>query len=455
MTSPVKTQAKDNLINAVQQLRSLVCRTRNMLLLRASAAKGAALCQSPTVYVRNTNCARTAVCICLCLLFYHSVSWSQEKQDPVQLSTIAYRKAEKGDIKEAVELWRQVVDKLPEKQKLAVMVNLGLGYKTLGELPEAWYYLTRYLSKTSGQDPEVSAWVKEVQGQLVRTHTKITIVCKPQGATIQLRGVRYLCPLQWWFKPGRHTVRVEKSGYERKVVALDIQKGRAKAVYHVELKPTVEYGILEIIGPQKGAKVVVNGKVVGKIPFKGKIQAGAHKIEVRLEGFDVWRKEVQLSGGKRVVEKVVLKQLKTTPDKQLSPPSSRIAKQKLSQKPGIIRWALLGGGLALVGVGGLLHYTAYTKNQDLRKKYPADQNLGQTEFEKNAKEYEKQFEDEVVPLRIASYALYGVGAGAAIAGGILVFVQTRHDRAKNKESQFHITPMPLVKGSGIAIQWIF
>lgn len=112
------------------------------------------------------------------------------------------------------------------------------------------------------------------------------------------------------------------------------------------------------------------------------------------------------------------------------------------------KWVVLGSGLAIVATGGILHGVASARNDNLHDKYPPDPgNPG------NLDSYNKAFDREVVPMRTASYVMYGVGGAAAATGAVLLLLDL--DKSEEKTTAWRITPQALPGGATVTLEWRF
>lgn len=112
------------------------------------------------------------------------------------------------------------------------------------------------------------------------------------------------------------------------------------------------------------------------------------------------------------------------------------------------KWALLGGGLALVATGGTLQYMAHTTNEGLRAQFPTF-----PEGCINKKLYNDAYNKEVVPLKITAWAMYGVGGATAIAGVIWLALDEKNKAVES--SAWHIAPQLLSDGAAVSFDWRF
>jgi len=85
-----------------------------------------------------------------------------------------------------------------------------------------------------------------------------------------------------------------------KPAAPSVEKPAAKSAVKADPKKTAQVpGTLVFATRPAGARVLIDGKDVGKTPFTAsKVVAGAHTIEFRLTGFRPWSKSVTVGAGK-------------------------------------------------------------------------------------------------------------------------------------------------------------
>jgi len=169
----------------------------------------------------------------------------QPKPTPEDRFNQAVEMAKTGDYEEAVEICREVIERLPASEHSRVHKLLGYAYKKLDMFPNAWHYLTRYLESSGKEDTTAGGWLQEVEATLKRTHVKVTFTCEPPGTTISLPA-SLTCPLTWWFVPGKHLVRADSPGYKPRNVEVDVRERGDSGARKIRLtalaqrKPPVE-----------------------------------------------------------------------------------------------------------------------------------------------------------------------------------------------------------------------
>jgi len=97
-------------------------------------------------------------------------------------------------------------------------------------------------------------------------------------------------------KPGKYKIEVKMEGYEvwSENVQLDIGKQKV-------LSATLQImtGSISIESEPTKASIFIDGKEFGRTPAMRKsIDSGKHEVEVRMEGYKVWSKSVNIKAGK-------------------------------------------------------------------------------------------------------------------------------------------------------------
>jgi hypothetical protein len=131
--------------------------------------------------------------------------------------------------------------------------------------------------------------------------------------------------------------------------------------------------------------------------------------------------------------------------------STPVVEKPAARRSRILEWSLIGGGLAALAGGGVLHGLAASRNSDLETLYPADQN--DPDYESNKSNYRDKYASDVKPKLYAAYGLYGVGGAAALTGAVLMFV--RKDPKQTKAAWIRAVPAPIPGGTGVGLVTTF
>ncbi len=315
-------------------------------------------------------------------------------QDPGQRLVQAADLARQERFEEAIEVWLAVLDQLTGSDLASTQMKLGVALQQMGRLPESWHYLSLYHSSAWGEGDEAGIeWLREVQDALMPTHVKITLQCQQPNTTLVLSN--------------------EGVG------------GAATGL------------------PVKGASVTwwfLPGKHMLRVEAPGYVSEEV-LLDVRSQG-DPGTRTIRLteagpSGG------------------QGTPPADLgvgVGAPALSADSGdssrALEWTLLGTGLVLGIAGGILHGVGYYRNEELDSKYSNALNYPDGAVAKSA--YDTAFDEDVAPLQVAAYILYGVGGGALVAG-LLVWSFSESEGEGEAAVPVIVAPLALPGGGGASM----
>ena len=122
-------------------------------------------------------------------------------------------------------------------------------------------------------------------------------------------------------RPGTHLVKVIMEGYEEWSESVDI-RGDKKNTLTAQLLPIT--GSINVNSNPSEAAIYLDGENVGTTPdILKSVDIGTHEIEVKMEGFEVWKKTLNIKKGKEFTLNVAL-QLNTGSINIESDPSEAI-----------------------------------------------------------------------------------------------------------------------------------
>jgi hypothetical protein len=98
--------------------------------------------------------------------------------------------------------------------------------------------------------------------------------------------------------PGPHAVRVEKPGFQPFELQAQVLPGReARVAARLEaVRPR-----LRVDSDVPGAQVFLDRKPIGKTPVAVDVTAGAHRVNVSVEGFEPYAEDLEIASGTREV----------------------------------------------------------------------------------------------------------------------------------------------------------
>ncbi len=99
-------------------------------------------------------------------------------------------------------------------------------------------------------------------------------------------------PGEFELAPGRHTVAIAAERYQPFSADVDVEGLGKTQTFKPQLVPG--WGVVSVTSEPAGAQLVVNGEPRGVTPLQTEIMAGAHPVELRLEGFKPWTTDIQV-----------------------------------------------------------------------------------------------------------------------------------------------------------------
>jgi tetratricopeptide (TPR) repeat protein len=201
---------------------------------------------------------------------------------------------------------------------------------------------------------------------------------------------------------------------------------------------------VSVYSAPSGARVVLDGKQVGKTPWTGEIQPGRHTAVLKLAGYTDVTKEFLLTSTRAVDVEVTFsvpaaspaaaapattvgEPVKTSPVPAEPPPETE---KKRSVAPWT--WAALGVGVAALG-GALAFELSRKSAEDDARDAPS-----QIEHQ----EHYATMEDRQGTARL----LLGVGAVATVAGGVLLYFDLKGGKSEQTGSPARL-PSTTARGS--------
>ncbi len=139
-------------------------------------------------------------------------------------------------------------------------------------------------------------------------HLTVTTVPQFVGARLKVNGkILGALPQELSLKPGRHQAVVYLKGYKKWIRWLDVAEGQ-KLVFEVLLEAReAKQGSLMVASSPTGATVYLNQKERGKTPLAiDNLAADNYFVELRKEGYMLWKKAVRIDAGKRAIVDAIL-----------------------------------------------------------------------------------------------------------------------------------------------------
>jgi formylglycine-generating enzyme required for sulfatase activity len=99
-------------------------------------------------------------------------------------------------------------------------------------------------------------------------------------------------PGEFELTAGRHTVAIATERYQPFKADVEVEGLGKTQAFKPQLVPN--WGVVSVTSEPAGAQLLVNGEPRGVTPLKAEILAGAHPVELRLEGFKPWTTDIQV-----------------------------------------------------------------------------------------------------------------------------------------------------------------
>jgi len=220
----------------------------------------------------------------------------------------------------------------------------------LGRCEDAIEFYRQYLDldPNASDRANVEELIRQNQKCIEGRFQELTVNSDPTGADIYLddrnTGLMGQTNFRFKIKPGPHTLYIDLNGYEPikrdfvmpddKPLALDFK-----------MKKLENVGYLEIKVSKDGARIFVDGAIVGLSPYKQKkaLEQGKHQVQVEMIGHPRWVGDFEIT-----------REQTTVVDVQLEEYDAPVADTTLSAwGRNLMIIGLIGGGL---GVGGPFVY---------------------------------------------------------------------------------------------------
>lgn len=317
------------------------------------------------------------------------------------------------------EKYKEAIEQFTIAQKFCPappnLYNIAKSHEKLANFEEAIKFYKGYLEsyrKRKGKLPpdfkSINETIKTMQDKLTESFPLLVVRSTPKGATVYLNNkdtVRGTTPFQTNLRPGTHTLFLELPGYEPFKTEFTLEK-KKNLTLEFQLTKTLRVGYLAINVNVRGAKIYVDGKVIGISPYRDKILVNEGKHQVVVEHGDKYTKAediVDIRKGDNVTRSYKLK--------LISPPISW---------RGAVGWTFIGVGLAGIGTGILFKFLADKKFND----------TSSFKLRKN--------------LSITGYAVGSVLIGAGI--GLVVWEYTRS--AVDEKDLVYVPRLQLIPSKG-------
>lgn len=127
----------------------------------------------------------------------------------------------------------------------------------------------------------------------------IRVVSNVPGAQVFIddreQGPRGQTPFEAPIAVGQHHIWLERPGYRVEETDAEVNIGEDVTV-RMDLT-RVDYGRIRVVANRRDARVIVDGSVVGNVPYEGQVSAGPHRLRVEADGMKAFETDLTIRNG--------------------------------------------------------------------------------------------------------------------------------------------------------------
>ncbi len=329
----------------------------------------------------------------------------------------------RGEYERAIEEFKAAFDIKPSA---GLLFNIAKSYERMARYEEAIDFFTQYLDldPNAPDRADVEETIRGHQKKLRDRFQELSVSSNPPGADIYLddrnAGLQGQTNFRFKVKPGPHTIYLDLNGY--KPVKKDfVMPDDAPLALEFALEKLKNVGFATIDVNVDGARIFVDGAIIGLSPYKQKkaLPAGEHQITVEARGFPRYSSTFSVARDETKAVQVLLEEyVEPVSDDTLS---------KWGRN--LLLIGIIGGGLAYVGP--IAYQELFLRRSLYEAHGPSRVSWGPGVMDEDASYWrgatardgqaigEGQFTDDYVENGTAD-TLKNVQLGALIGGGVFV-----------------------------------
>lgn len=249
----------------------------------------------------------------------------------------------RGEYERAIEEFKAAFDIKPNA---GVLFNIAKAYERMARYEEAIDFYTQYLDldPNAPDRADVEETIRAHNKKIRERFQELSVSSNPPGADIYLddrnAGLQGQTNFRFKVKPGPHTIFLDLNGY--KAVKRDfVMPDNAPLALEFALEKLKNVGYATINVNVDGARIFVDGAIIGLSPYKQKkaLAAGEHQITVEARGFPRYSSTFNLVRDESKAVEVILQAYEAP-----------VADDTLSKwGRNLLLIGVIGGGLGFVG----------------------------------------------------------------------------------------------------------
>lgn len=264
----------------------------------------------------------------------------------------------RGDYEGALEAFQAAFELSPSP---LLMFNIAMCEKALSRHVQAIRSFQEYFrlqNETRTGNPKLQALAEEALKELYSLVGSLEIVDAPEGATLTIDGTPIgTTPLTgpYYLIPGKHTVTVNKEGFEPMEIEVTVAGGA-----EIEVRADLQQPLsrIEVACDEPDGVVNIDGEAVGACPYKAELPPGEYEVTVSAPGMKTAEHRVKAEMRRTTIIAVDLEP--TAPPVPVAS-SAAEANPVPPPKPTPPKWMLPTGvslavfGAVGVGLGGMFN----------------------------------------------------------------------------------------------------
>jgi hypothetical protein len=213
------------------------------------------------------------------------------------------------------------------------LFNLANAYKALHRYGEALDTVRRLETEFAGKiEPDLAAEINAFHGSMEGLVGRLVVRVTQAGASVKVDGRAVgKTPLQdaLILGPGAHEIEVSLGGHatEKQTVPVE-SRGKSEIVLTLRRLQ----GSVKVTTSVEGARVLLDGKEVGRTPLASPLatEPGRHAIRLEREGYEATQRDIDVTAGQEALLVVAMAKLAPAP---LPPAPAKAAPAEPAPKP--------------------------------------------------------------------------------------------------------------------------